>query len=306
MNKNDERVIVYLGGGAMSGCYGAGVLKGLYDRSYVGLIEDIYAGSVGSMNASYLLSNQAEIGPTIYFEDLLQKFIFPWNIFIGTVDLVLNRFIKRIKKEKAHNVVDINYICNILTDIKRLDLNAIISSPINLYIKILNINTGEVEYKSFKDHPTVDLLKAATAVKPYFFEEILLGGNYYIDGTIKDPIGIDYLLNKYPYRKIIVVLNEPIHRGFRHYLKNFVEGIASSLYPYNISLFRLFLNRENMIRKDIQICLANKRVLLLYPNFRGRTRPRTTKLSTIKKTFEDGAKDCEKIIDFINMQIKNS
>ena len=59
-----------------------------------------------------------------------------------------------------------------------------------------------------------------------------------------------------------------------------------------------------MIRKDIQICLELKGFITI-SEFRAGTRPRTTKLSTIK-AFEDGAKDCEKIIDFINMQIKNS
>lgn len=299
MKQENEKIIVYLGGGAMSGCYGAGVLKGLYDKSLVNSIESIYAGSVGAINAAYLLSGQAEIGPTIYFEDLQKDFIFPWNIFIGTFDLIKNRFIKRIKKKEAHNVVDINYVYEILSKIKPVNLDAIKNNPVNLYIKILNIDTGETEYKNFRDCPELDLLRASITIKPYFFEETIINGKCYVDATIKEPLGIEYLLNKYPNRKIVVIINEPIKRGLRHYFKNFIEGAVSSLYPYKISLFKILLARENIIRKDIQLCLENKNILLLYPNFIGRSRPRTTKLAVIKRTFEQGLEDSKKIISFI-------
>ena len=66
----DKKFIVYLGGGAMSGVYGAGVLKGLHNLSLVSDIEAIYSGSVGSLNAAYSLSGQIELGPTIYLEKI--------------------------------------------------------------------------------------------------------------------------------------------------------------------------------------------------------------------------------------------
>ena len=300
MEKGKEKIIVYLGGGAMSGVYGAGVLKGLHDLSLVNSIEAIYTGSVGSINAAYLLSNQTEIGPTIYFEDLQNGFIFPLNIFTGTFDLIMNRFIKRIQSEKAHNVVDINYVYNILKNKKPLDLCAIKDSPIALYIKILNIDTGEIKYESFKDCPNLDLLKASISIKPYYFDETLIGKNHYVDGTIKEPLGIEYLLSKYPNRKILVVLNEPTKRGLRHYFKNFIEASVSSLYPYKISLFKIFIVRENFLRKDIRICLNNKNILLPHPNFKHRVRPRTTNPSILKRNFNHGMEDSQNVLSFIN------
>lgn len=290
---------MYLGGGAMSGCYGAGVLKGLYNHKFVDNIEAIYTTSVGSLNASYLLSNQAEIGPTIYFEDLQKGFIYPYNLFIGILDLIWNRFIKNIKNDDAHNVVDINYVYDILSRKKALNLDAIKNNPVDLFIKVLDVDSGEISYKSFKEYPTLDLLKASITIKPYFFEETTIDGSRYIDASIKEPLGIEHLLNKYPDRKILIVLNEPIVRGFRHHLKNLIEGIVSGLYPYKISLFRFYKNRESLIRKDIEICLKNKNILLLYPNLNNRTRPRTTDSSRVKETFDSGVSDSRKIIDFI-------
>jgi predicted patatin/cPLA2 family phospholipase len=274
-------------------------LKGLHDLSLVNSIEAIYSGSVGSINAAYLLSGQAEIGPTIYFEDLQKGFIFPLNLFIGTFDLIINRFIKRIKSEEAHNVVDIDYVYDILKNKKPLNLNTIKNNPINFYVKVLNLNTGEAEYKSFKDHPNLELLKAAITIKPYFFKETTIDGEKYVDGTIKEPLGINYLLNAYPDRKIVVILNGPIKRGLRHHLENLIEGIVSSLYPYKISLFKIFLKREGLIRADINTCLQNERILLLNPNFSTRARPRSTKPYILKETFGHGKKDSEKILSFI-------
>jgi len=294
-----EKIIMYLGGGAMSGTYGAGVLKGIQENNFTDSIEAIYAGSVGVINAGYLLSNQAELGPTIYFEDLQDGFIFPSHLFIGTMDLIVNRFIKSIRKEDARNVVNINYVYDILTRKKRLDIETIAKSPVDLYIKLLDVDTGNIEYKLFRENPTIDLIKAAITIKPYFFEETVIDGRRYIDATIKEPMGIDYLLQKYPGRKIVVVLNEPIKRGLRHYLKNFVEGTVSSLYSYPISLFGIFLRREGLLRKDIQKCLNNKNILLLHPDFPGRARPRSTKPAVLEQTFEYGKKDFTKILSFI-------
>lgn len=50
--ENNEKIIVYLGGGAMSGVYGAGVLKGMHDLSLVENVEAIYGSSVGALNAA--------------------------------------------------------------------------------------------------------------------------------------------------------------------------------------------------------------------------------------------------------------
>src|SRR3989338_3128310 len=300
MKKNNKKIILYLGGGAMSGVYGAGVLKGLHDLLLTESIEAIYSGSAGSVNAAYLLSDKVEIGSTIYWEDLRHGFLFPFNIIRGTIDLFYNRFIKEIEKEKFHNVVNVDYVYNILQNIKPLDLDMIKNHPISLYVKVLDIDTGETEYKVFKDYANLALLKAAINVKPYSFEETILNGKRYVDATIKEPLGIEYLLDKYPDRKIVVILNEPIKRGFRHYLKNFLEGTVSGLYPYNISLYKMFMNRENLIRKDIQICLSDERILLLYPNLKNRARPRTTDPLVLQQTFNLGLEDAKKVIDFIH------
>jgi|SRR3989344_3263649 len=296
----DGKYIVYLGGGASAGVYTAGVLRGLHNLSLVSCIETIYAGSVGALNAAYLLSGQIELGPRIYWEDLQRDFIFPKNIFYGTMDLLVNRFVKKLGANQVRHVVDIDYAMRIISDIKPLNLEAIFKNPTDLFVKVLSIRTGQLQYLRFRDSPTFNLIKAAICIKPYYFDLALIDGEYYIDGTIKEPLGIGYILEQHPSRKIVVVLNEPIERGIRHYVKNLIEGVVGSLYPYEISLFNLFIQREQQLRADIKLCLENKKVLLLYPNFSNRARPRTTAPAVLKETFDEGIRDSEKVRLFLN------
>ena len=284
----------------MSGVYGAGVLKGMHELGLVKSIEAIYSGSVGSLNAAYLLSGETERGPAVYWERLQKGFLYPERLLIGTGDLIKNRFFKPIDPSTARNVVDVNYIYNLLAKDAPVNLEKIKNSPIEFYVKIMDVDNGELEYKKFTDLPILDLLKAAVTIKPYFFEETFLNNKRYVDATIKEPLGIDYLLQKYPGRKILVVLNEPIKRGLRHHIKNVIEGLVSSLYPYRISLLKIFLLREHSIRQDIKACLANKNIFLLYPNFNGRVRPRTTTPEKLKESCEAGLQDALKVREFID------
>ena len=186
----NEKFIIYLGGGAMSGVYGAGVLKGLHSLSLASNIEAIYTASVGSLNAAYFLSGQIELGPTIYWEDLQRGFIFPQNIFYGTMDLFVNRLVKKLKTDQVHHVIDIDYAMRVISEIKLLDLGAILKNPIDLFIKVLNIRTGQLQYLRFRDLPTFHLIRAAICINPYYFGSVAIDGEYYIDGTIKEPLGI--------------------------------------------------------------------------------------------------------------------
>jgi predicted patatin/cPLA2 family phospholipase len=300
MEENPKKIILYLGGGAMSGIYGAGVLKGLNDFSLTDKIESIYAGSAGSFNAAYFLAGQIELGQRIYWEDLQNNFIFRKNIARGILDLLKNRFIKKVAKEKFHNAVNINYLCDVAKSIKKLNLKNIEENPINLFIEVLNIESGEVEYLNFREFPKIDLLKAATSVKPYFFEETEINGKHYIDGTIKEPIGFPYLKNKYPDRKILIVLNEPIKRGLRHYVEKILEGSVSALFPYKIPILKIFLQNENIKRTDIKKALNDPLVLLLYPDFKNRVLPKTTNPSILKSSFYHGVEDSKNVLSFIN------
>ena len=205
-----------------------------------------------------------------------------------------------LESKRTYLPLGLAYIAAVIRKSKKHKLKVIDAAALDLDDREVERQLRDFRAEIVCVGAVTDLLKAAINVKPYSFEETILNGKRYVDATIKEPLGIEYLLDKYPDRKIVVILNEPIKRGFRHYLKNFLEGTVSGLYPYNISLYKMFMNRENLIRKDIQICLSDERILLLYPNFKNRARPRTTDPLVLQQTFNLGLEDAKKVIDFIH------
>lgn len=148
------------------------------------------------------------------------------------------------------------------------------------------------------DNPLA-ILKAACSIKPYYFSSQTINGRNYIEGTLKEPIGVRYLLDRYPNYKIVIIINEPIARGLKHYTKNIIEGMFASLYPYQIPLFTYFLQRERSFRNDIALAMNNKRVLLIHPPQHNPTLPWTTNPVKLKITYGIGRKEAEKILNFV-------
>jgi len=292
-------VIVYIGGGGMAGVYGAGVLKGINDLGLGKMIETIYAGSAGALDAAYFLSGQHDLGSSIYWEDLCDNFIFPLHVFLGTYDLFINRFVRPLKDTEVRSVINIDYLLSIMSNIKPLNLETLATNKINLFVKLLNLRSGEVVYVRAQDKCLMELFHAAINIKPFYFPDTYFEGELFVDGTIKEPIGIQSIVTRHPNRKIIVIINEPQRRGTRHHLKNFLEGAVASLYPTPISLFRIFMAREGCLRRDLDYCFQDKNILVISPNHKYRVVPKTTNPQRLKNTFLNGIEDAKAVIPFI-------
>lgn len=289
---------MYLGGGAMSGVFGAGVLAKLLEDNFYPHIEAIYAASSGAINGVYFLARQQF--SSFYYNELTHDFILPWRIVPGLGQLLWNRYIRPLPDQKAKNVVNVDYVFSALRDRKPLDIKALKEQGIPLYAKLLTVSTGEILYKEVtKSEDSLAILKAAACVKPYYFSTQMIDGEEYIDGSIKEPMGFRYLLSQHPHCKIVVILNEPIMRQLGHIAKNFAEGLIASLYPYPISLFTYFMARERLIREDIRIALDNPDVLLISPPRESLTVPQTTNPSKLRNTYVIGRKEAEKIVNFV-------
>ena len=293
-----KKVVLYCGGGAMSGVFGAGVLTSLQEMNFYDKIGTIYAGSAGAFNAAYFLTRQSKLGSSIYYEDLVNNFVKSFNVPIGILQLFWNRYVSQLYK--INNVVNIDYIFEIIKHKKILDAERIKKQNIKFYTKLLNTSNGEIKYFDVrKSKNPLDILKATVSVKPYYFSSVDIDGREYIDGTIKEPIGLSYLIKKYPKTKIVIIINEPVSRGFRHYIKNCMEGSVAALYPYKMNLFRMFMEREKSVRNDIKLALSNKRVLIVHPPNNNPTVPRTTNYSKLITTYEMGKKEAMKIESFL-------
>jgi predicted patatin/cPLA2 family phospholipase len=163
-----EKIILYVGGGAMAGVFSGGVLAGLQKINFYDRIEAIYAGSAGAMNAAYFLSGQTELGASIYFEDLTHDFILPGNIPIGIAKLLWSKYVAELPRDKTRYTVNIDYAMDLISRRKRLTQEKIRERKIDFYVKLFDINIGEIEYVDAKQNDIFSVLRAACCCAPHY------------------------------------------------------------------------------------------------------------------------------------------
>jgi len=258
-----EKIIIYMGGGSMAGIFSGGVVTQLQEIDFYKNIEAIYAGSAGAMNSAYFLSRQTKLGATIYFEDLTHDFILPKNIPIGIAKLIWSKYVHGLPKDSTRYAVNIDYALDLIRNRKRLFTDVIKKQPIGFYVKLMDIKTGEIKYLDAKEYDIFSLLRAASCCLPYYPFSEKIGGGEYVDGTIPEPIGLQYLLDRYPTHKIVVIVNNFLRRKFSNTLRCFAEGIVGQFCDH--TPFGMYMNRERSLRNDLQLAFNTPRVLLICP-----------------------------------------
>src|SRR5665213_922981 len=80
--KDGRKIGLILPGGMMAGINGAGAVCALEELELSQSFDVIYTASAGFANGSYLLSENTELGSTVYYEDLIgDKFIHLWKVW---------------------------------------------------------------------------------------------------------------------------------------------------------------------------------------------------------------------------------
>lgn len=280
----------------MAGVFSGGVLTRLEELDFYDRIQAIYAGSVGAMNASYFLSRQTKLGASIYFDDLPHNFVLPYNIPIGILKLIWRKYIRRIPRDDTSYSINIDHVIDLISNKKPIIQDKVKNQEIDFYIKVLNTRTGRVVYVDTKNHNLISVLRASSCCAPHYPFSENIDGDECIDGTIAEPIGLQYLLDLYPEHKIVVVVNNFLKRKFSHSLRCFAEGIVGQLCDY--PLFRAYVGREPSLRHDLKLALSNPRVLLICPPEGCPAIAMTTDRDKLIKAFEVGKQMANKIGDF--------
>lgn len=222
--------------------------------------------------------------------------IFLWEL----LKLIWNKYIKKLPKDNTRYAVNIDYVFDCINK-KPFSSDEIKKQPIDFFVKLLNIETSKVEYLNAKELDIFQVLKATSCIHPYypFFETI--NGNKYVDGTIPEPIGLQYLLDLYPNHKIIVVVNSFMKRKLSNYLRCFAEGVVSHF--CDRSLLKLYLHRETSLRNDLKLAIKTPRVLLICPPENMPVIAMTQNRKNLVEAFDVGKKMADKIIRFEDLNV---
>lgn len=277
------RYILFLGGGGMSGVFGAGVVTGLQEIQAYEHIDAIYGSSCGTFNGAYFLAGQSRLGSGIYTDELKSHFVHP-NVLLSTFLRELFGF--RIRK-RHKQILDIDYLMKVAQHIRQLDIEIISHHRIPLFASLMNLDTLRAEHVQVTKSNAWRVLKAAVNVCPYYDQEENINGTSYIDGALAEPIPLTYLLEKYPKHRIVVILNIPKYRPRILDLIHFTEGLIASRL-HNIKMLSIFRSRETKIRAMIREGLKNPRVTMVFPPHNNPTRVWTTNRDSLMKTFAMG------------------
>jgi len=164
-----RKLALVLEGGAMRAAGPAGGVVALGHLGLTEIFDEVYATSAGVMNAGYFLSGQADIGITIYFEDLTN-----------------GRFINPLRFWK---VVDVDYAVDEVATVKKpLDVRRILNSPTRFYVTVMN-EAGEASLIDTKltKMPLLTVLKAALAMPVLYNRTVEVEGKQCMDGGLRIP-----------------------------------------------------------------------------------------------------------------------
>jgi predicted patatin/cPLA2 family phospholipase len=296
-----QKVVLCLDGGAMSGVFGAGVVRKLQDSNIYDQLKAIHAVSAGVFNAAYFLARQTGNGEeSVYLDYLAKDFVSSKKFFPGLIQQFINRFFCKISPDKILNTIDVDYVMKIIEKKIPLKVDFIKKQSIPFYIKLLNIESRETEYLLAQNHSIFKLLRASACMAPYTFASQKINNKHYLDGTIGESTGLRKLVEKYPESKIIYISNNKEPKALPCFIKAFFAGSITSL-MYGKDFFRVFINREKKTKKDLLFAKSSSNILIIRPPENSLAKPRTKNREILQETYEMGRREGQKVLDFLKV-----
>lgn len=260
MYKFHMKIAVVTSGGGMSCSYSAGALLALVEH-YKFVNPYIMVGGSGSSGSlAYYASQQYSSIRKIWTKLLSSK-----------------QFISYMRPLK---VIDIDFLVDaVFKKMEPLDINSLRSSPIKLFISVVNTETGDIEYLSNKDN--IDLfegLRASAALPIGFNKVVIIKGKTYIDGAVGSSFNnyIEKALEEGA-DAIIAIDTEDRSR---------LNRLLSNLWSYS---------RKQSFRKGLRSRISsvncNSSVIILKPSVKLSATLMNNSMPNLKETFEIGYKD---------------
>jgi len=162
---DDRKLGLFLPGGGMRGAFSGGAMIALQELGFTDIYDYVYGFSSGAFSGAYLLSEKADIGTSIYYNDLSgKKFIRPW---------------------KLTKAMDMDYFCDYVVRKKKpLDINKIKNAKSTFKIFVTNCCDGKLTAFSNRDEvDMVTALKATCSFPGFSYPAVTIDGKEYVDGN---------------------------------------------------------------------------------------------------------------------------
>lgn len=163
-------------GGGMRGVISAGMVSALEDLGLAGTFDAIYGSSAGAINATYMLAGQANLGTTIYYEDINN-----W------------RFISFARALGGRPIVSLSYL---LDDVarrrKHLDVEKVLAVADRLHVIATDIDEHlAVAFSGFANGEELFSALRASATMPVVAgDPHIHQGRRCLDASLSEPIPV--------------------------------------------------------------------------------------------------------------------
>jgi len=200
----ERDIIIIVKGGAIQGVFSTGVLTAFQKHNIYDRVHSVYGVSSGAHNAAYFISRQTDLSAKIYLEHLCQKHRFLKDL---SAKIIWNKFWRLFIHKEPFDIIDLDYARELETmgDTK-LDVKSIRTSPINLYVRVFNPETLNLEYLDAKVD-TVNRLIQSAKIPPYAYTKIK-NELYYDGGIMPTRDFIKNVISKHPDKQILYIFND--------------------------------------------------------------------------------------------------
>lgn len=194
---SSRRTAMVVQGGGLRSVATCGTVAALNHLGLTHAFDRVYAVSSGAVNAAYFLTEEADIGITVYLDDVLD-----------------HRFLNYLRWRK---IMDLEYFFDdVVNGLKQHDTAAMRAHATELLVITTDEVTGEPRWFSSHDESVnfYDALKASCSLPVIYPHQVDLAGRTYIDGGYNEPLPLLTPLAEGVYSDILVLMSRHVSERY--------------------------------------------------------------------------------------------
>ncbi len=233
--KDNFKLGLIIEGGAMRGIVSAGMVLALEKLNLLNTFDAVYGSSAGAINGAYFLANQADIGTTIYYDNINNSnFINLYNVF------------------SSKPIVNLDFLFHIIKDVKPLNCKAIIDSPISFNVVVSSVNKMDsIVFKKFKDcDDLLTLLKCSANMPVVAGAPISYNGDLFLDASVFQSIPLRAALED-KCTHVLALLTRPENTPEKTLSKFEKIFIQAKLNKMKKDIGNVFVDRYNVYNETL-------------------------------------------------------
>ena len=280
-------------GGGMRGVVAGGMVTAIQELGLTDCFDTIHGSSAGACAGAYLMTGQARLGTSIFYEDINNsKVTNPRRLWRGAP------------------IMDTGFITdNVMRTTKRLDAEKIVRSPDLLHIIATTTGAREAHYCRYLTPDWFFAVLRGTITMPIVGgKSVNVDGQELVDGGMVQQIPFRSAVERGA-THVLVLLTRRDHEFERK--KSRPKALLESLamrFVYGLALARLYASRRDRINNDLKRIFENNigKVAMEYiarPATDSRVRRFSLETDLLKQGAEEGYRAIRRYVDALTAAV---